>query len=79
MSACVQRFVEALPDEYRSVIMLTELEGLSGQEVSELLGVPLTTVKMRLHRGRRMLQEHLETGCSLGCDERGVVVCEPKN
>jgi RNA polymerase sigma-70 factor (ECF subfamily) len=79
MSACVQRFIEALPDEYRSVIMLTELEGLTGPEVSELLGVPLTTVKMRLHRGRRMLQEQLEAGCSLGCDERGVVVCEPKN
>jgi len=78
MSACVQRFLDALPDEYRSAIMLTELEGLTGPEISDLLGVPLTTVKMRLHRARRMLQEELEAGCSFGCDERGVVVCEPK-
>jgi RNA polymerase sigma-70 factor (ECF subfamily) len=78
MSACVQRFLEALPDEYRSVIMLTELEGLTGPEVSDLLGIPLTTVKMRLHRARQTLQKALEAGCSLGCDERGVTVCEPK-
>jgi RNA polymerase sigma-70 factor (ECF subfamily) len=78
MSACVQRFLEALPDDFRSVMMLSELEGLTGPEVSDLLGVPLTTVKMRLHRARRMLQEELESGCSFGCDERGVIVCEPK-
>jgi len=79
MSECVQRFLVALPDDYRSVIMLTEVEGLTGPEISELLGVPLTTVKMRLHRARRMLQEELQAGCSLGCDERGVIVCEPKH
>ena len=78
MSECVQRFLIALPDEYRSVILLTEIEGLTGPEIAALLGVPLTTVKMRLHRARRMLQEELEAGCSLGCNERGVLVCEPK-
>jgi RNA polymerase sigma-70 factor (ECF subfamily) len=78
MSACVQRFLDALPDDYRSVMMLIELEGLSGPEASDLLGVPLTTVKMRLHRARGMLQEALKAGCSFGCDERGVMVCEPK-
>lgn len=78
MSECVQRYLIALPDDYRSVIMLTEMEGLTGPEISDLLGVPLTTVKMRLHRARRMLQEELEAGCSFGCDERGVMVCEPK-
>jgi RNA polymerase sigma-70 factor (ECF subfamily) len=79
MSACVQRLLEALPDDYCSVLMLIELEGLSGLETAGLLGVPLTTVKMRLHRARRMLQTALEEGCSFGCDERGVIVCEPKN
>jgi RNA polymerase sigma-70 factor, ECF subfamily len=78
MSECVQRFLLALPDDYRSVIMLMEIEGLTGPEVSKLLGVPLTTVKMRLHRARRMLQEELEAGCSFCCNEQGVFVCEPK-
>jgi RNA polymerase sigma-70 factor, ECF subfamily len=79
MSLCVQRFLEALPDDYRSVLMLIELEGVSGPEAATLLGVPLTTVKMRLHRARHMLQTALQAGCSLGCDERGVMVCEPKD
>ncbi len=79
MSACVQRFLEALPDDYRSVLMLVELESLSGTEAASLLGVPLTTVKMRLHRARHMLQTAMEAGCSFGCDERGVMVCEPKD
>jgi RNA polymerase sigma-70 factor, ECF subfamily len=78
MSECVQRFLLALPDDYRSVLMLIEIEGLTGPEVSKLLGVPLTTVKMRLHRARRMLQEDLEEGCSFCCNEQGVLVCEPK-
>lgn len=78
MSECVQRFLVALPDDYRSVIMLTEIEGLTASEISTLLSVPLTTVKMRLHRARRMLQEELEAGCSFCCNEQGVLVCEPK-
>jgi RNA polymerase sigma-70 factor (ECF subfamily) len=78
MSDCVRRYLLALPDDYRAVILLMEIEGLTGPEVSTLLGVPLTTVKMRLHRARRMLQEELEAGCSLSYDEHGVLVCEPK-
>ena len=42
-------------------------------------GVPLTTVKMRLHRARHMLQTAMAAGCSFGCDERGVMVCELKD
>jgi hypothetical protein len=36
-------------------------------------------VKMRLHRARHILQAAMEEGCSFGCDERGVMVCEPKD
>ena len=43
-------------------MMVIELEGLSGPEAADLLGVPLTTVKMRLHRARQMLQEALQAG-----------------
>ncbi len=78
MSACVQRFLERLPDNYRSVLILSDLEELTGNEIAEALGVPLTSVKMRLHRARRLLQADLETGCAFSCDARGVLVCEPK-
>jgi len=51
--------IDELPEEFRVVVVLTDLEGLSYQEVSELLGAPVGTVKSRLFRARRRLQERL--------------------
>jgi len=79
MSSCVQRLLGRLPDQYRSVLILADLEGLTAPEIGELLGLSLTTVKIRIHRARRLLKQELEAGCSFSCDERGVLVCEPKD
>lgn len=51
--------IDALPEEYRLVVLLSDLEGLAYQEVADVLGVPVGTVKSRLFRGRRRLQEVL--------------------
>lgn len=55
----VLRAIDALPDEFREAVVLSDLEDLSYQEVSEVLGVPVGTVKSRLFRGRRILQKEL--------------------
>jgi RNA polymerase sigma-70 factor (ECF subfamily) len=78
MSACVQQYLQALPDGYRAAILLHDLHGLTGPEIAEMLGVSLATVKIRLHRARRRLQAALETGCAFSHDARDVLVCEPK-
>ncbi len=78
MGACVQRFLVAVPDGYRSVLLLHDVHGLSGPEISENLGLPLATVKIRLHRARQRLKASLEEGCTFSCDNRGVLVCVPK-
>ena len=78
-SACVQQYVARLSDEYRAVLLLHDVDGLTNGEISELLGLPLTTVKMRLHRARRKLQAMLQKACAFGQDERGVLVCDPKS
>lgn len=57
----VQAAIAALPPAYREVIILRDLEGLSGEETSTMLDVELSTVKTRLHRGRAMLREVLAT------------------
>lgn len=78
MSGCVQRYVSELPDPYKAVLLLHDADGLTSEEVSHLLNLPLTTVKMRLHRARRRLQAALDQACDFGRDERGVFVCEPR-
>ena len=77
-SACVQRCLDFLPDHYRAAILLYEAHGLTAAEIAQLLGLKLTTVKMRLHRGHRMLQQVMECGCAVSTNDRGVPVCQPK-
>jgi len=59
--------IDDLPEEYRTAVVLSDLEGMAYKEVAELMDVPVGTVKSRLFRGRRMLQEELrEYAVSMG-------------
>jgi len=55
----VTRAIDALPEEYRSAVVLSDLHDLRYAEIAEILGVPEGTVKSRLFRGRRLLQKKL--------------------
>jgi RNA polymerase sigma-70 factor (ECF subfamily) len=78
-SACVQRCLDFLPDKYRAVILLREAHSLTAPEIAPLLGVTITTVKIRLHRARRMLQQVMEQGCAVSNDNCGLPTCHPKS
>lgn len=78
MSDCVSRYVTELKDGYKAVVLLHDADGLTAEEISRLLGLPLTTVKMRLHRARQQLKVALNNACEFGRDDRGVFICEPK-
>lgn len=51
--------IDALPEEFREVVVLSDAEELPYGEISKLLGIPMGTVKSRLFRGRRLLQQAL--------------------
>lgn len=51
--------IEQLPPEFRMVVVLAFYEGYAYQEIAEILGIQVGTVKSRLHRGRKMLQKLL--------------------
>jgi RNA polymerase sigma-70 factor (ECF subfamily) len=51
--------INDLPEEYRTAVVLSDVEGLPYAEIAELMGVPVGTVKSRLFRGRRQLQKVL--------------------
>jgi RNA polymerase sigma-70 factor (ECF subfamily) len=78
MSACVQSYLAALPDDYRIAIMLRDAHGLGNAEIAELVGCSLATAKIRVHRARRRLRETLAAACSFEFDDRGVLVCNPQ-
>lgn len=57
--AVLERALGTLPDHYRVVLLLRDLEGLSNEEVAETLGESVASVKSRLHRARMALREQL--------------------
>jgi len=52
--------IDGLPEDYRVVVVLRDLQGLSYQEISEVVGASLEAVKSRLHRGRAILRQKLQ-------------------
>ena len=78
MSDCVLRFLTELPDSQREVILLHDLQGLTGPQIAERLGISLDNVKIRLHRARARLKVALTEGCDFTHNDRGVFICEPK-
>lgn len=59
LSALLERAIARLPEPFRLVFVLREVEGLSAEAVAEAVGAPLETVRTRLFRARRRLQADL--------------------
>ncbi|WP_436793439.1 RNA polymerase sigma factor [Actinospongicola halichondriae] len=59
--AAVENAFTALPDRFRRVVELVDLDGNSYQQAADSLGVPVGTVMSRLHRARRRIRDHLDT------------------
>jgi len=59
LSEPLQRALDALPADFRSVVVLADMQELSYEEVARVLGCPVGTVRSRLHRARNMLRRAL--------------------
>jgi RNA polymerase sigma-70 factor, ECF subfamily len=65
LSRAVERAMAVLPEEQRTAILLKEYHGLTFQEIADLIGCPLSTVKTRLYQGLAVLRRELaRTGVS---------------
>jgi RNA polymerase sigma-70 factor (ECF subfamily) len=57
----IQAAIAAVPEIYRIVVILADIEGLSSDEIAEILGCPVNMVKTRLHHGRMAIRQRWET------------------
>lgn len=66
--------LRSLPRDYRTVVVLADVEELSYREIAEVMGTPLGTVMSRLFRARRLLREQLAQATDLAIDNGGEVL-----
>lgn len=66
----VKNALEELPDDFRIPVLLSDVDGFSYKEISEMLEIPIGTVMSRLHRGRKAMQKMLYEYAR----ERGLIV-----
>jgi RNA polymerase sigma-70 factor (ECF subfamily) len=59
LSDDVARALESLPEDFRTAVILCDIEGLTYEEIAEFVDIPIGTVRSRLHRGRKLLQAKL--------------------
>jgi RNA polymerase sigma-70 factor (ECF subfamily) len=70
ITAEIQRALDALPEDYRVMIVLADIEELSYKEIADIVGCPIGTVMSRLHRARKRMQKQLvEQAVQLGIVE----------
>ena len=78
MSECVLEFIDKLPPDDRTVIVLSEIEGLTNKEIADIIGISLDNAKIRLHRARARLRTLLNKGCDFYHNEENVLACDRK-
>jgi len=78
MSDCINEFIDNLPPDYKTVIVLSDLEGFANKEIADILGISLDNVKIRLHRARARLKKSLQEGCDFYYTEGNTLACDRK-
>jgi len=75
LQEALQTAIVRLPEEYRTIFVLRDIDGLSNQEVGQMLNISVPAVKSRLHRSRLMLRKRLTKFYEDYCE----VICAPVN
>ena len=79
MNGCIREIINTLPEADRTVIVLSELEGLKDNEIAQILGLSLQATKIRIHRARGRLKSELSKACVFYRDDRNELACDRKS
>lgn len=76
LKACVNRAVDSLPEIYREVYLLRDIEGLDAEETCRRLNISLAAQKSRLHRARERVRQAIDAdlSCPIDLSEEGLLV-----
>jgi RNA polymerase sigma-70 factor, ECF subfamily len=78
MNECIDEYIDTLPDNYKTIIVLSELEGFTNKEIAEVLNMSLENVKIRLHRARAKLKSILKEACEFYYTDDNTLACDRK-
>lgn len=78
MNECINEYIDTLPPDYKTIIILSELEGLTNNEIAEILEISLDNVKIRLHRARTKLKAVLNKACDFYYTDENTLACDRK-
>lgn len=78
MNECIDEYIDTLPDKYKTIIVLNEIEGFTNKEIAEVLNLSLDNVKIRLHRARAKLKAVLNDACDFYYTDNNTLACDRK-
>ncbi|MBB1268049.1 RNA polymerase sigma factor SigZ [Shewanella sp. SR44-3] len=79
LAQCLGPLIDELPEKYGVPLRLAELEGVSQQEIANLLGLSLSGAKSRIQRGRVKFRQQMMACCDLELAQEGIVDYSPKS
>lgn len=74
LSCCMFSYIDLIPEEYREIMRLSEVENLSQKEIAERLDMNYATVRSRVQRGRRLIREQFSQCCEVIQGGRGSIM-----
>lgn len=74
LSCCIQPFIDQLPALYQEAVQLSEIDGLTQQQVAEKTGLSLPGAKSRVQRGRKLLKHLILQCCTMHINHRGEIL-----
>jgi len=79
MSDCIRGVIDSLPPDYRTALVLHDLEGLTAADVARVSECSVATAKIRIHRARKRLRAALQDQCRFYHDRDQVLRCDRKS
>lgn len=73
---CLDGIIKALPKKYRNPLILADIQGLKQAQISEQLGLPLSTVKSQIQRARKLIAQGFVNCCNFKINDDGYLVGE---